>query len=130
MPKTRRGILGAMAALAAGLSGRRAADAQVTQASCGNVVCYNRGTQTVNVTCKPGCVCCVFGNGNSRCMPPGSCTGTITCPICQNGQVCESGVCCSLSDGPCTGHDDCCGDGFCLGDRCVEVSPSTEPTSI
>lgn len=49
----------------------------VTQATCGNVVCYNRTTQTVDVACNPGCVCCVYGNGNSRCMPPGSCTGVV-----------------------------------------------------
>ena len=38
-PKTRRGFLGALAALGAGLLGARAAGAQVTQAQCGNKVC-------------------------------------------------------------------------------------------
>jgi hypothetical protein len=79
-PKSRRGFLGTLAALGAGLGARRAAGAQVTQAQCGNVVCYNRSTQTVDVACSPGCVCCVFSNGNSRCMPPGNCSGVVTSP--------------------------------------------------
>ncbi len=73
-PRSRRGFLGSLAALAAGLLGGRAADAQVTQAQCGNVVCAaNPGI------CKPGCVCCVYPNGNSRCRPPQECTapGTV-----------------------------------------------------
>jgi len=69
--KTRRGLLGTLAALGAGFLGARATDAQqVTQAYCGNVVCCGDGC-----ACKPGCVCCVHGNGNSRCRPPGSCSG-------------------------------------------------------
>ncbi len=77
VPKTRRGFLGGLAALGAGLLGAGAAvraDAQVTQAQCGNVVCAsNPGI------CKPGCVCCVYPNGNSRCRPPQDCTapGTV-----------------------------------------------------
>jgi hypothetical protein len=114
-PRTRRGLLGSLAALAAGLTAHRAVDAQVTQAQCGNVVCYNRATQAVDVACRPGCVCCVFGNGNSRCMPPGNCTGTITC---------------SPANGPCSEHAHCCDDGFCFAGRCVVVPPSTEPAPI
>ena len=53
-PKTRRGLLGAIAAIGAGLLGAKAADAQVTQAQCGNVVCYNRTTQTQTVACASG----------------------------------------------------------------------------
>ena len=45
-PKSRRGFLGGLAALGAGLLGARASGAQVTQARCGNVVCYNRTTNT------------------------------------------------------------------------------------
>ena len=74
-PKTRRGVLGSLAALGAGFLGARAADAQVTQAQCGNVVCAS----TPGV-CKPGCVCCVYANGNSRCRPPGTCSGTVVSP--------------------------------------------------
>src|SRR5215207_2484900 len=70
--KSRRGFLGTLAALGAGLLGARAADAQVTQAFCGNVVC-----RTNPGICKPGCVCCVWSNTNSRCMPPGNCSGTV-----------------------------------------------------
>jgi len=79
-PKSRRGFLGTLAAIAAGLGARRAADAQVTQAQCGNVLCYDRTTNTVNVACAPGCVCCVWSNGNNRCVPAGTCTGTVTSP--------------------------------------------------
>jgi len=74
-PRTRRGFLGSLAALTAGLAVGRPTDAQVTQAQCGNKVCAaNPGV------CAPGCVCCVFGNGNSRCVPPGTCTGTVATP--------------------------------------------------
>ena len=77
-PTTRRGLLGSLAALGAGLLGARAAEAQqVTQAQCGNVVCNGNGC-----ACTAGCVCCVYGNGNSRCRPPGACgSGTqVACP--------------------------------------------------
>jgi hypothetical protein len=77
MAKTRRGFLGTLAALGAGLLGARAADAQVTQAQCGNRVCAaNPGV------CTNGCVCCVYPNGNSRCRPPQDCTapGTVVSP--------------------------------------------------
>ena len=70
--RSRRGLLGGLVALAAGGAGARAAGAQ---AQCGNVSCRNNPGK-----CNPGCVCCVWGNGNSRCMAPGSCTGTPTCP--------------------------------------------------
>ena len=79
-PRTRRGLLGGLAALGAGLFGSRATGAQVTQAQCGNLVCYNRTTQTVDIACAPGCVCCVYLNGNSRCQPAGSCSGTVVSP--------------------------------------------------
>src|SRR5215204_6479279 len=69
--KTRRGFLGTLAAIGAGLIGAKPAGAQpVTQAFCGNVICAsNPGV------CKPGCVCCGYPNGNSRCRPASECTG-------------------------------------------------------
>ncbi len=73
-PKTRRGLLGTLAAFGAGLGGARAGDAQVSQAQCGNKVCAsNPGV------CTGGCVCCAYSNGNSRCLPPTKCTapGTV-----------------------------------------------------
>ena len=72
-PRTRRGVLGAALALAARLVGARGADAQVSQASCGNVIC---GANPA--VCKVGCVCCGYGNGNSRCRPASQCTGSGT----------------------------------------------------
>jgi hypothetical protein len=84
-PKTRRGLLGSLAALGAGLLGARAteqADAQVSQLSCGNQFCASNPGG-----CKSGCVCCVYTNPvtnrviNSRCRPPGTCApGTAVCP--------------------------------------------------
>jgi len=64
----RTAMKGGVAAVlgAFGLRGRAAA--QVTQAQCGNVTCKNNPGK-----CNPGCVCCVYGNGNSRCRPPGTC---------------------------------------------------------
>lgn len=86
-PQTRRALIGALAAFGAGVLGSRAAVAQVTQVQCGNKICAsNPGV------CNPGCVCCVYPNGNSRCRPPGTCApGTAVCPP---GQVLDpSGVC-------------------------------------
>ena len=74
-PKSRRGFLGSLAALGAGLLGSRTAEAQVTQAQCGNKVCAAKPG-----ACTNGCVCCVWDNGNSRCVPPGSCSGMIVRP--------------------------------------------------
>ena len=75
---SRRTILGgAMAALAGAFGVRAAASAQVSQAYCGNVSCKSNPGK-----CKDGCVCCVYGNGNARCGPPGNCGngGQQVCP--------------------------------------------------
>ena len=73
---TRRGLLGSLATIGAGLFGARGnASAQVTQVSCGNQFCASNPGG-----CKPGCVCCVYTNPitgtviNSRCRPPGTCS--------------------------------------------------------
>jgi hypothetical protein len=71
--RTRRGFLGSLVAIGAGLVGARGADAQGTQAQCGNVIC--RSDPGV---CPPGCVCCGYSNGNSRCRPASQCTGSGT----------------------------------------------------
>ena len=70
--KTRRDLLVGLAALGAGLIGARTADAQ---AQCGNKTCRNNPGK-----CSSGCVCCEYGNGNTRCVPAGGCTGTVACP--------------------------------------------------
>lgn len=78
-----RGLLGAgLAAAGLGRLARNEAAAQVSQAYCGNTSCRNNPGK-----CKDGCVCCVFGNGNTRCTPPGSCSGTPSCPP---GKVADS----------------------------------------
>ncbi len=100
-PKSRRGVLGSLAALAAGLVGARSAEAQVSQAFCGNVVCKNNPG-----ICKPGCVCCVWSNGNSRCMPPNACTGTIITPPSQGTCAAGQDVCVNEVAG-CNGNDFC-----------------------
>ena len=71
-----KGIFGAGlgAAGLARLAGTEAAP-QATQAQCGNTSCKNNPGK-----CSAGCVCCVYGNGNNRCMSPGACNGTPTCP--------------------------------------------------
>jgi hypothetical protein len=102
-PRSRRGVLGSIAALAAGLIGARSAGAEVSQAFCGNSTCAgNAGI------CKPGCVCCTYSNGNSRCMPPSRCTGTIECP--NAADLC-GGVCCPTNQ-------------FCVADACVACLPN------
>jgi hypothetical protein len=73
---TRRGLVAGLVGIAAGIGAGRRGAAQVSQAQCGNMFCKdNPGV------CKPGCVCCVYPNGNSRCRPPGTCSpGWETCP--------------------------------------------------
>jgi hypothetical protein len=72
------GLLGAVAAIVARPT---PGDAAVTQTYCGNVVCRTNPGQ-----CKPGCVCCVYANGNSRCRPPGACLPTDTQEVlCPDG---------------------------------------------
>lgn len=61
-------LLAVVAALVVGLMGRQAADAEVSQAYCGNRICASDPA-----VCRPGCVCCVYPNGNSRCRPPSQC---------------------------------------------------------
>ena len=73
---TRRRLLAGLAGGVLGALGLRGAGAQVSQAQCGNVVC-----KTDPGGCAPGCVCCVYSNGNSRCRPPGTCSpGSVACP--------------------------------------------------
>lgn len=60
----------AVAGLLGALGHRAGADAQVSQAFCGNVVCA-----TDPGVCNDGCVCCGFPNGNSRCRPADKCNG-------------------------------------------------------
>jgi hypothetical protein len=119
--KSRRGVLGSLAALGAGLLGVRGSDAQGTQAQCGNKICAsNPGV------CSDGCVCCVYPNGNSRCRPPGTCSpGTAVCPagevvdpvlgcIPSDGASCGTGL--VYSGGECIGNGLCpTGDSFCNG---------------
>ena len=59
----------AAAGLLGALGQRAGAGAQVTQAQCGNQLCASSPG-----SCKPGCVCCVYPNGVSRCRPPQECT--------------------------------------------------------
>lgn len=81
---SRRQALTGLAAGVAGMLGpfgAPAAGAPSAQANCGNVVCGSNPGR-----CKPGCVCCVYPNGNSRCRPPGTCapgteTGTSPDPV-------------------------------------------------
>ncbi len=143
--KTRRGILGSLAAIGAGLAGARAADAQVTQAQCGNKTCANNPGK-----CSDGCVCCVYSNGNSRCRPPGTCgPGAAVCPpgeevdpilgcvpidpcaglvdgaSCGSGLVCSGGQC--IGNGVCpTGDDVCEGGGTQCGGQIAICGDKTK----
>ncbi|HET8523322.1 MAG TPA: hypothetical protein VFL82_08820 [Thermomicrobiales bacterium] len=73
-----KGLAGGVVAAVAALKGRAGVDAQpVTQAYCGNMTCAADPS-----VCRDGCACCVFGNGNSRCMPPNDCQrlrGNVAC---------------------------------------------------
>ncbi len=120
--KTRRGLLGSLAALGAGLLGAQAAGAQVTQAQCGNKICgSNPGV------CTNGCVCCAYPNGNSRCRPPQDCTSpgavatTTTTPAPCAGIVCGDGSCASLTDPTACGcaRERCPVNEACVAGACV-----------
>ena len=66
-PNTRRGLLGTLAAVGAVLAGAHSAEqanAQVSQAQCGNKICAANPA-----VCTDGCVCCIYTNGNSRRRP-------------------------------------------------------------
>src|SRR5215218_2027967 len=77
----RAAIKGIAGGLLGALGLRTAADAQVAQVDCGNQFCASNPA-----VCNDGCVCCVYTNAvtgqvtNSRCRPPGTCTGTIVSP--------------------------------------------------
>jgi hypothetical protein len=125
--KVAKGLAGGMIAGVAALLGRPGADAQqVTQAYCGNKVCADDPS-----VCNEGCVCCEFGNGNSRCMPPNNCqrlSGSVTCPagesLCDG--ECVPGGCCPLQPdgGACTTNEACCS-GICQGGSCVATIAGT-----
>ena len=144
----------AIKALAGGLLGalgiRGAAEAQVSQIQCGNVMC------ATNIgICAPGCVCCVYTNPitrtviNSRCRPPGTCSPAETrCPpdrpvydpvrgcLCTSATscpqpaastcrvaTCANGVCSTAlaaSNAPCGTGKICC-----AGQVCTQVGTST-----
>jgi uncharacterized protein YndB with AHSA1/START domain len=122
-----KGLAGSVAAGVAALLGRSGADARrVTQAQCGNEVCADDPT-----VCNEGCVCCVFGNGNSRCMPPSSCQryeGVIE-SNCSDGQVEINGACftpCADNDGSCPCEcDTVLTDEIEAIDACYTIPPST-----
>jgi hypothetical protein len=126
-----KGLAGGAVAGAAALLRRSGADAQrVTQAYCGNYVCKDDPS-----VCRDGCECCVFGNGNSRCMPPQDCAryGGTSCD--ESGQCGTGSNTCSGGVVPCDqglpacgpGADECVcvltteGDSFCSSDgRCAD----------
>jgi uncharacterized protein YndB with AHSA1/START domain len=106
-----KGIAGGLAAgFAAAVGRREEAEAQVSQARCGNQICASNPGG-----CNDGCVCCVYGNGNSRCRPPGECgSGTETC---GPGEVVDPVAGCIPSDLPydiCTSQADCDPGFICL----------------
>lgn len=142
----RTAVRGAVAAVAASLGLRSAADAQVTQADCGNRTCANRPE-----VCNAGCVCCTYTNSrgkvtNSRCRPPGTCAPGAT--ICPAGQIPDSVQGCVLDacppfqsrfmntcvdpcdPDPCTGEAEGCfarpdGTFFCGGNSSTSCVPCT-----
>jgi hypothetical protein len=148
---SRRGLLGGLATFAAGLVGKRAAAAQVSQVTCGNKFCYDRRTQTVLDVCADGCVCCVYTNSitgtviNSRCRPPGTCSPGIA--LCPPGEVVDpiagcvpEGVNCATapagtqcavgkvcSGGQCVGNGVCAAAGpfGCGPESCALFNPLT-----
>jgi uncharacterized protein YndB with AHSA1/START domain len=108
-----KGLAGGIVAGAAALLGRSQADAQqVTQAYCGNATCTGHPG-----VCNDGCVCCVWSNGNSRCMPPANCQrlGGEVETSCIEGQPCDNGSGCP---------------GYCLEGSCVDICSAVGKTCV
>ncbi len=104
---------------AVGLGGPTAARAQVTQSQCGNMVCAaNPGV------CKPGCVCCVFPNGNSRCRPPDQCTAPGTAATTTTTTT-TAAPCAGVADGVACATGKVCLGGVCTGNGACEFGAPT-----
>jgi hypothetical protein len=106
-------VKGLVAGLAMALGLRH--EAATAQAGCGNVVCA-----ADPAVCNDGCVCCVFSNGNSRCMSPDLCDrlgGESGCPSgqlrLQDGSCADVALDCAGST-TCPGTDQLCNNGSCL----------------
>lgn len=96
-------VKGAALALMGAIGLRDRAEAQVTQAQCGNKVCAKNPA-----VCNNGCVCCVGRNGNSRCRPPGECgPGTTVFPPCTDCAVDVCGGPSPCGENPDTGSCAC-----------------------
>jgi hypothetical protein len=81
----RRALTGVAGGLLVALGARGSTLAQqVTQAYCGNQTCTGDAC-----TCKPGCECCKYTNGNSRCLAPGLCRGGTVQTCGGTGQPCN-----------------------------------------
>ncbi len=113
-------LKGLVAGVAMALGLRHEADA--AQAQCGNVVCAADPS-----VCNEGCVCCVFRNGNSRCMSPEQCqrlggksARCTTSADCPPGQMClQDGSCADVAL-DCAGSTTCPGtDQYCNNNACL-----------
>jgi hypothetical protein len=127
--KVLKGLAGGIVAGMAALLGRSEADAQrITQAYCGNQVCD--GDPSV---CRDGCSCCVFGNGNTRCMPLDDCLRRGGAPgggTSPNQGTCAAGANRCLDDSQaCNNNGDCgcvptvTGGTFCAYDGAFACAP-------
>jgi uncharacterized protein YndB with AHSA1/START domain len=118
-----KGLAGGIAAgFAAAVGRREQAEAQVAPAQCGNVPCAgNPGA------CGDGCVCCVFRNGNSRCMSPSSCSGT---PTCGPGEIFDPTLGCvpAGTGGSCFSQADCDPGFACVFFGQIGICSPTSPT--
>lgn len=116
--RSRRGVIGGLAGLAAGLLG---------------------ATRAAAVTCPPGqyvgsanrCLCLKTGRppvgGNCPCSGGlVSCGGT----CCLEGQLCEAGACCTQFQGSCETSAECCGDIVCIQGLCIGPPPTPRPTFV
>ncbi|HET8524364.1 MAG TPA: SRPBCC domain-containing protein [Thermomicrobiales bacterium] len=124
-----KGLAGGVVAGVAALLGRSGTEAQrVTQAYCGNMTCAADPT-----VCREGCGCCVFGNGNNRCMPPNDCQrlGGTTTVVCTEGEFCNDGSGCpaGCSNGTCVNICTMTGKA-CIEGQCVTQTGFTQPPSV
>ncbi len=123
----RRRVLQGLAPGALGLLGLRRAPAAAQ--TCPNRLCASDPGVCAGTA---GCNCCVFANGNNRCLSPSLCQragGTVTCPAGQqfvNGQ-CQI-VTCPNGQPPCNGG--CCDEyKTCVNDTCQIVFSTTQSTA-
>jgi hypothetical protein len=128
--RSRRGVIGGLAGLAAGLIGATRAGAVTCPpgqylGSANRCLCLKTGRPPVGGSCGSCSVGLINCGGNCVDLNTDADNCGVCSLQCSEGQVCLSGTCCSLVNGPCQSNDDCCNNGFCNRGTCAPFPPSS-----